>query len=229
MATSLVDLNDLYTFLNFLINKFLGTFYAPEEMDLLVDRAQMDYYNDQYSKFGASQRLNDSMAPFKRTYVFTQATSPGGLVDPPDDYYNLLTIIPTIFNSITNQPQDVPCPILNEDEIVARENSQIIPLNTSNPFGQVVQNWNIQLYPQIPQAGRVLYLSRPATPVYNYNVVGGRVVVYNQGLSTQLEWADKDIGQIIMIALDYLGVNLREQDVIGWADRKEQRALMQKN
>lgn len=229
MASSLVDLDQLYTFLNFLINKFLGTFYSPEQMDLLVDRAQMDYYNYQYDKFGASQRLNDSMAPFKRTFVFTQATSPGGLVTPPGDYYNLLTIIPTIFNSITNQAQDVTCPILNEDEIVGRENSQIIPCNTSNPFGQVVKNWGVQLYPQIPQAGRLLYLSRPDTPVYKYAVQSGRVIVYDQEDSTQLEWADKDVGEIILIALDYFGINLREADVQGWADRKEQRALMQKN
>lgn len=83
MATSLVDLNDLYQFLNFLINKFLGTFYAPEQMDLLVDRAQMAVYNDYYSEFGKSQQLNDSLAPFKRTFVFTQSSSPGGLITPP--------------------------------------------------------------------------------------------------------------------------------------------------
>lgn len=229
MATSLVDLEDLYTFLNFLINKFLGTFYAPEQMDLLVDRAQMAVYNDYYAEFGKSQQLNDSLAPFKRTFVFTPGTCPGGLIAPPDDYYNLLTVIPTIFNSITNLPQDVTCPILNEDEIVARENSQIIPLNTSNPFGVVVKNWAVQLYPKIPQAGTLFYLNRPQTPYFDYDVQSGRVIVYNEAESDQLEWADKDVGKIIIVAMNFLGINLREQDVIGWADQKEQRMLMTKD
>jgi hypothetical protein len=229
MASSLVDLNDLYQFLNFLINKFLGTFYAPEQMDLLVDRAQMAVYNDYYSEFGKSQQLNDSLAPFKRTFVFTQSSSPGGLITPPQDYYNLLSVIPTIFNSITSQPQDVPCPILNEDEIVGRENSQIIPLNTSNPFGVIMQNWTVQLYPKIPQAGTVFYLCRPQTPVYNYCIVSGRVIVYDANLSTQLEWADKDVGKIIIVALGFMGVNLRENEIVGWADAKEQRMLMTKD
>jgi hypothetical protein len=229
MATSLVDLNDLYTFLNFLINKFLGTFYAPEEMDLLVDRAQMDHYNDEYRKYGKSNRLNDSMAPFKRQFIFTPSTTPGGLITVPDDYYNVMTIIPTIFNSILKQPQDVPCPSLNEDEIVARENSQIIPLNTSNPFVVTGQNWNGQLYPKVPQAGTLFYLSRPTTPFYSYTVVSGRVVVYDEDDSDQLEWADKDVGDIIIICLSYFGINLREQDIIGWADRKDQRILMTKD
>lgn len=228
MATTTVDLNDIYTFLNFLINKFLGAFYAPEQMDLLVDRAQMVIYETYYRDFGKSQRLNDGMAPFKRTFIFTPDTCPGGVVDVPNDYYNLMAIIPRIFDSITNSPRDVTCPVLNEDEIVPMENSQIIPLSTNNPFAVVMQNWNIQLYPKIPQAGTVFYLCRPATPFYKYSIVSGRVIVYNQGLSTQLEWADKDVGAIIIVALGFLGVNLREGDITGWADNKEQRMMLTK-
>lgn len=123
----------------------------------------------------------------------------------------------------------MPSPILNEDEIVGRENSQIIPLNTSNPFGVIMQNWTVQLYPKIPQAGTVFYLCRPQTPVYDYDVVSGRVVVYDQPGSTQLEWADKDVGKIIIVALGFMGVNLRENEIVGWADAKEQRMLMTKD
>lgn len=222
MATSTVDLNDLYTFANFLINKFLGGYYTPEQMDLLFDRSQMVVYDAYLKEFGKSQRLNDSMAPFKRTFVFSNSTSPGGLVTVPPDYYNLLSVIPTIFDSYLQVPKDVPCPVVNEDEIVAQENSQIIPLNTSNPFCVVGQNWNIQLYPKVPQAGTVFYLCRPATPKYQYTTTG-RVITYNSGTSTQLQWADKDIDDIIFVAMDFLGINLREQDVMGWATNKDAR------
>jgi len=226
MAQSTVDLNDLYTFLNFLINKFLGAFYSPEQCDLLTDRAQMELYNRLYKVYGAGQRLNDSLSPFKRSFVFTPETSPSGLIQPPEDYYNLLSVIPTIFDSILQMPRDVPCPVINENEIVAMENSQIIPLNTSNPFCVVGKNWTVQLYPKQPQAGTIYYLCRPDTPVYNYTIQNGRVVVYNAGASTQLEWADKDVGDIIVIAMEFLGVNLRAQDITGWAQNKEQRLAL---
>ena len=226
MAASTVDLDVLYRFLNFLINKFLGAFYAPEQIDDLVDRAQMELYNRLYREYGASQRLNDSLSPFKRSFVFTPSSNPGGLIQPPADYYNLLSVIPTIYDSILQAPRDVPCPVVNEDEIVAMENSQIIPLSTSNPFCVVGTNWTVQLYPKTPQAGTVYYLNRPNTPQYVYSVVSGRVVVYNQGVSTQLEWADKDVGDIIVIALEFLGVNLRANDITGWAQNKEQRLAL---
>jgi hypothetical protein len=228
MASSLVDLNDLYTFLNFLINKFLGGYYSPEQMDLLVDRAQMVVYETYYREYGKSQRLNDGMAPFKRTFAFTPSTNPGGLVDPPDDYYNLLSVIPTVFDAIRQAPKDLPCPVVNEDEIPAMENSQIIPNDTNNPFCVVMQNWTIQLYPKIPQAGTVFYLCRPQTPKYVYSVVSGRVVVYDAAASSQLQWADKDVGAIIIVAMNFLGVNLREADITGWADNKEQRMMFTK-
>lgn len=226
MAQSTVDLDVLYRFLNFLINKFLGAFYAPEQIDDLVDRAQMELYNRLYREYGASQRLNDSLSPFKRSFVFTAMTNPGGLITPPDDYYNLLSVIPTIFDAVLQVPKDVPCPVVNEDEIVAMENSQIIPLSTSNPFSVIGENWQIQLYPKTPQAGTVYYLSRPDTPKYVYDVVSGRVIVYDPNDSTQLEWADKDVGDIVVIAMEFLGVNLRAQDITGWAQNKEQRLAL---
>lgn len=225
MATSTVDLQDLYTFLNFLINKFLGAFYAPEQCDLLVDRSQMELYNRLYKIYGAGQRLNDSLSPFKRNFTFTQATSPAGLIQPPDDYYNLLSVIPIIYDSILKAPRDVTCPVVNEDEIVAMENSQLIPNNTTNPFCVIGTNWTVQLYPKIPQVGTIFYLCRPATPDFVYTNVG-RTITYNQDDSTQLEWADKDVGDIIVIAMEFLGVNLRAQDIVGWAQNKEQRLAL---
>src|SRR5580692_7891933 len=110
-----MTLDVAYNFLNFWINKFFGSFYPPETLDLIVDRAQMALYNDYYLEFGTSQRLNDALAPFKKTFVFTNITSPGGIVTMPADYQHLLNINTTILNSITGLPQDKPVPILNED------------------------------------------------------------------------------------------------------------------
>src|SRR6266700_3366134 len=217
-----MNLNEAYNFLNFLLNKAQGVWYAPSELDLVVDRAQMSLFNDYYTEFGASQRLNDSLAPFKRQFTFTQITSPGGLVTMPADYQHLLSLYTIILNSVTGLPQNRPVPILNEDEKVARDNSQIYPPSLTDPYGILVQNWNVQLFPAVPQAGNVYYLTRPDAPFFAYTVVSGRVIIYDPVNSVQLAWADKDIVSILIKSLNFLVINLSEQDILQWSEQKDE-------
>jgi hypothetical protein len=67
-----------------------------------------------------------------------------------------------------------------------------------------------------------MYLRAPVAPVYAYSVVSGRVIVYDQANSTQLEWSDKDVETILLIALNGLGINLSESDILQWSEVKTQ-------
>jgi len=220
-----MDLQTAYNYLNFEVNKVFLTYYSPGEFDLIVDRAQMSLFNDYYDEFGASQRLNDALAPFKNSFQFTQSTSPGGLISVPDDYQHQLSVYTIVQNSITGLPQNRPVPILNEDEKVARDNSQIYPPTTTDPYGMIVKDWNVQLFPAVPQAGVIYYLSRPPAPKFVYTIVSGRVPLYDPVNSVQLAWADKDIASILVKALSMIGINSREQDVIQYAETKSQENL----
>jgi hypothetical protein len=222
-----MTLDVAYEYLNIEINKVFGTYYAPGQFDLIVDRAQMSLFNDYYEAFGTSQRLNDALAPFKRSFQFTNSSSPTGLITVPDDYQHLLSLYTVIQNSVTGLPQNRPVPILNEDEKVARDNSQIYPPSLMDPYGVIIQDWNVQLYPAVPQAGVVYYLTRPLAPKYVYSVVSGRVVVYDPVNSDQLQWADKDQNSILIKALSTLGINVREQDIIQYAETKSGQNLGQ--
>ncbi len=215
-----MDLQVAYNFLNFWTNKVFGTYYSPQDFDLIVDRAQMSLFNDYYDEFGTSQRLNDALAPFKRTFQFTNISSPTGFIDMPDDYQHLLSIYTIVQNSVTGLPQNRPVPILNEDEKVARDNSQIYPPTTTDPYAMIVANWDVQLFPAVPQAGLVYYLTRPVAPFFAFTLVSGRVPLYDPGASVQLAWADKDQNSILIKALSYIGINVREQDVVQYAETK---------
>src|SRR6185295_2912163 len=185
-----------YKFLQFWINKEQGAYFTFAELDMVVDRAQMSLFNDYYDKFGASQRLNDALSPFKREFTFTNVSSPTGLIILPDEYQNLLSVYTVVQDARTGLPVNRPVPILNEDEKVARDNSQIYPPSLWDPYGMIVQNWDIQLYPKVPMAGTVFYLTRPPAPFYAYDIVSGRVPVYNPVDSVQLMWAEKDKNSI---------------------------------
>lgn len=216
-----MDLNEAYTLLNFYINKEQGGWYSPEELTRIVDRAQRTLYNTYYTKYATSQRLDDALAPFKVDYQFTTiTTSPSGLIETPDNYLDLLALYTIRVDSNGTHRRAVE--IVNEEELAIRLESQVVPVTLDDPIGIIKTDWDIQLYPAQPQSGVVMYLRSPVAPVYAYSVVSGRVIVYNQGASTQLEWSDKDIETILLIALNGLGINLSEADVLQWSELKTQ-------
>jgi hypothetical protein len=222
-----MDLKVAYDFLNFWINKFTGAFYSPEQLDMITDRGQMSLYSDYQPQYGSSERIRDSLSPFKKTFQFTLVTSPGGLVTYPDNMQDALDVETQVMDADGNV---IPCecPFLNEDQRTFRRKSQVIPLSTSNPFAETMDT-GFQLYPKEPQVGVLSYLKRPAAPVFVYTLVSGRVIVYNQGASTQLEWLDKDQNAVLIKSLSSIGINISEQDIQAYAENKDELNINTKN
>jgi hypothetical protein len=229
-----LDLKVFYNQLNFFINKQQGVFYAPEVLDGFVDRSQQSLYDDYYPQYGTSERMRDALAPFKTKKLITLADNPGGFILYPDDIPNGLMGLQDIldFEGIVTDSSGlthpVKCPFLNEDERTDRINSQVIPLSPSFPFVETMDD-GFQLYPKQPQVGTLTYLRRPKPPFFKYTLVSGRVVVYDQAGSTQLEWFDKDQNSIIIKALEMAGVNISEADILQYAETKDQQNINSKD
>lgn len=219
-----MDLLEIHNRLNDLINKAQGEYFPPGMLDELLDMGQMALFNDYYIQFQESQRINDALAPFTKPFIFTYATTPGGLITAPADYFDEVSLSTTVQNA-AGVTLTRPCPRINLDELPGRLNSRIFPPTLLDPIHVTVQNWNIQLYPKQPMAGTMYYLCRPPIPnmVFTTN---SRVINYDQVHSTQMAWADKDITSIIVKALDYIGINTREQDVQQWAGQKDQANIL---
>lgn len=214
-----MDLKDAYDFLDFCINKSQGVFYTPPEKDLIVDRAQITLYNEYYRQYSASQRLDDALNPFKVSLDYTSNST--GLILTPGNYFNFLSGW-TVQNNSLGNPTQRPIEIVKEDELPLRLNSQLIPVTTYDPIGLFVNQWDVQLYPKVQQSGTLFYLRRPAAPVFAYTVISGRVIVYNQGGSTQLEWADQHVRRILILALRDIGINASEKDIMEWSEVQNQ-------
>lgn len=226
-----MTLDKAYELLNFYVNKYQGAYFSPGELDLVVDRAQRTLFNSYYVKYASSQRLDDALAVFKAILQFSNVTTPGGALSIPADYLNLLAIH-TIVQDANGITRNRPVQLVTEDELVYRLNSQIVPASTYDPVailqgGTAIEEGTaiLQLYPKEPTAGLMTYLRQPVAPFFSYSVISGRVIVYNPSTSIQLEWSDKDIVSILLLALNMLGINISEQDIIQYSEVKNQQNL----
>lgn len=213
-----MDLKVIHDTLRFYLDKFQLGWFTPEEIDNILDRSQNQHFRNLRGVYAIGEIQQDSLLPFKAQYVFTNVSSPGGLITFPGDYESLIAIeTPIVDNSVTIYPT---VDILNETQISYRKSSQLAVISTKYPAGIIQSGKTFQIYPPIDSAGTVYYLRKPAVPVFVYTS-SGREITYNQPSSTQLEWDDQSTEKIIFIALGLLGINLQAGDVLQIADAKE--------
>jgi len=221
-----VNLNDIFNFLNFYINKFTGSWYTIEELEDLLDFGQMALYSDLKPKYATSQLIKDALSPFRETYNFTTQIS-GYVIVPDSTYLDLLDI--QIYFQVSNRTVYYPIDLVNEDTRAQRLNSQIDPVTITSPIGEQTAPRTFRLYPIGVYNGNVTYLRRPIKPVFGYSVISGRIIVYDPNTSTQLEWRETEIPSIIIKALSSIGINIGSQEVMQWSEIKSQQNYLNTN
>jgi hypothetical protein len=225
-----MNIKEAVDYLNFWIRKERGAFYTIDESVNIIDLAQNAYFNDIMPKYATSQIVKDTLQPFKETLAFSPTTTTNGRITINDiNYYDLLDCSISFIQDGRDQFYSIK--MTNEDEFADKLNSQINPPIPTAPVGQMfttrdaLQNvlYQIQLYPrQNIYEGFIHYMRKPIKPVYAYNVVGGRVIVYDPANSVQLEWRSNDVNKILLKALLSIGINLSDQEVSQFAEMKSQ-------
>lgn len=221
-----MNLNDIFNFLNFYINKFTGSYYTVEELEDVLDFGQLALYSDLKPKYATSQLIKDALSPFRETYNFTTQVS-GYVIVPATDYMDLLDI--QIYFQVSNRTIYYPIKLYNEDERADRLNSQLDPVTITSPIGEQTAHKTFRLYPVNAYNGNVSYLRRPVKPVFGYNTISGRVIVYDSATSTQLEWRESEIGLILIKSLKSIGINIGSQEVQGWSQLASESNYLNQN
>ena len=219
-----MTLQDSFNFLNFFINKATGSWYTIPELELVCDRGQMAYYNDQKPKYATSQLVKEILSPFRETYPFTPSNTVSGYIVIPSnvDYLDLLDI--QIEFGISARTVYYGVKIVAEDERANRLNSQIDPVTITSPIAEIIAPRFIRMYPTAAPGytGTITYLRRPAKPVFAYNLISGRVIVFDEAASTNLEWRETEQNAVLLKALSTIGINLSDQEVVQYAEMKNQ-------
>jgi hypothetical protein len=205
--------NDVYNFLVFIVRKERGVFITIPEAMQTIDNAQLEATEDWFSQYGVTQIIHDAIRKLRSQVQFTSASD--GQVTFGSDYLHMIGNPYTVTGSTINAVRFV-----NEDELPFALTSQLRPVSTAKPIAKDTAV-GFQIYPQSTQTGFYNYLRRPATPVLGYTQAG-RTITYNPNTSTQLEFTDVYINNIIARALKFWGINMAEQDIQQFAQLQTQ-------
>jgi len=226
-----MNINDIHNVILFYLNKDQQGFVTHEEIDLALDRAQMTLFDQYHANpkipakaqselYGESQRIDDALSPFKDKYTFNGSLTPSGVITLPADYMHLIALYTTVYNSQLGRNIYSAVQVLSEDELIERLESQVIPVTSEDPVAIMNKQNKIQLFPEVASTGAVYYFRRPLVPKFAYTQVG-RAITYDAANSQQLEWRQMDINNVIIIALQFYGLNLSSQDIIQFGAAKE--------
>ena len=231
-----MNIQEVHNRFNLAVRKEQGGSFSPTEVDRILDLAQMELFNSYYGNvktfdpalqrpavgYGASQRVNDSLSPFKIKMDFTISDTTGGVLSLPSNYLYLISLTTTVYNSTLGRNIHYPVSVVNEEELESRLESQVVPVALTGPIAVVNSGKKIQLFPDVPQSGFVYYFRRPAAPYLAYTQYG-RSISYNATASQDLEWGEQDIHNIINKAVSYAAVSLGNNDLAGYSIAKDER------
>lgn len=207
------NINDVYNFLVFIVRKERGVFITIPEAMQTIDSAQLEATEDWFAGYGATQILHDAIRKLRTQVQFTSSSD--GQITFASDYLHMVGNPYTVTGSTANAVRFV-----NEDELPYALTSQLRPVSTSKPIAKDT-SVGFQLYPQSTQTGFYNYIRRPATPVLGYTQTG-RTITYDPNTSTQLEFTDVYINNIMARALKFWGINMAEQDIQQFAQLQTQ-------
>lgn len=216
----MANINDIFTFItDVLERKERLAFTTATQINSALDRASKELFTQYAIDYGKTEKLHDALAPFKMPGIFINADTPNGVLTLPPDYQFMLNFFVIVFDNVNQKSIKKKVVFVNEDEYNSAVNSQVRPVSPSRPVGITVGK-TLVLEPAISYAGNYTYLRAPVAPVWAFTQVG-RVVTYDPGNSVQLEWSELYWSNIIAKALEYLGINLAEGELVQFGQVKE--------
>jgi len=209
-----MNISEVHNFIDLITAQERGGFNTAAEKDSALDRASLTLFEFYRVRYSTSIESKEALAPFRGRYDYTTDGNGEITISTALEFVHLLAMdvmvndpdTPSGFNDDRRYPVSFP----NEDELSDRLNSQIKQPTRTAPVCDILGVGWYNLYPQTVHAGTIYYLSRPDTPVFGYTQVG-RVITYDPSTSTQLQWTEPYLNNVIFLALRFLGINLNNE------------------
>lgn len=216
-----MDVNECYRILLYATakNKSQG-YMSPDDFNLTINTAQrsyLDYLLGEYQKyqirrpiavveFGQNARIRDSLAPL----IYGTVLSPfvyNGISPFPSDY-EYVDAMWSLYGNYNIR-------FAQQDRLDSFVHSTIDPV-ASNPV-YLIQHEGFHFFPETIGSARMSYVRKPPTIKWAYVNDGNNRPVYDPLNSINPVWSDTDMLNILVRALQIVGVNLQLGVVIQYS------------
>jgi hypothetical protein len=230
-----MDLNNIRTFLNIILRD-----HAPERMSMtpeqfieLLNICSLLHFK---KKVGLPEEYRPGMPLPRQAYEITKKLSIDlnpfkvamGDDTPPlvVDAYGHATLpagcyYPTAFafRLFRNGEVDIrEIDIVNDQQWFERQGNRITKPSQKYPIVQFIGGGKVRFSPFNLLRVDMTYLKLPTPAVYGYTITSD-FIKYNASTSTQLEWDDINIIDIIFMFLERIGVQISRQDLIQYSNK----------
>jgi len=224
---------EIFDLVKYVCNKdFEGNIITPELFKKLIKVVNIDLFRNKYGLPEEYQpgrpipneyaditlKNTDDLKAFKISLFNTPVVN--GILPYPSNYAHRDTVSYSFSKTINGVATVLPRPveILKEAEFSSRNGNYTKRPIVSNPIG-VVRNDGIHIRPIIITSVDFHYFRWPVDPVFNYTP-GDGYITYNASTSTEFEWPVDEHITLIRLMLQYIGVNLREGDIVQYSELK---------
>lgn len=228
-----MTLFEIYELVKLIANKdFDGNIVTPERFNQLIKVVNIELFRNKYGlpeefqpgrpipleHVDVSLKNTDDLKRFRVSLVNTPVTS--GLLPYPSNYAHRDTIVYNFAKNInlvdTVLPREVE--ILREGQMAERRGNYTKQPTTQNPCG-VVRVDGIHIYPTTITAVDFYYFRWPVNPEFIYTQ-GDGYITYDSSSSVEFEWGVDEQYTLTKMILSLVGINLREADLINYAETK---------
>ena len=206
-----MTINDIYKLVSYLVDKYQGTYLAPDDFNMVINMAQRQYLNylTEDGSGHAGMRLGRKSgmvinAPVVETLsIFIKESTlsvTSQIVTQPNDLYRIISMRTSNDLNVIRK--------ITPDKLAEIIDDVIDPPTITDPIYLDIAN-NFKIYPSTVTSVRVSYVREPADMKWAYT----GALSYDSVNSVQPEWGTKDLEDIIYRAIGIIGINLKDGDL----------------
>jgi hypothetical protein len=212
-----MTIKEAHDWLDFMLKKTRTGFFSRGKKDTAIHNAQLGVFATYFAEFLQTQYVHEALKPFREeTDLTTNAT---GYVAYPSGYEHATGAMANYYDNELLQNFVTALKLYKSDELGDALSSQVRPVTNQKPIA-VLKKAGIQVYPKTAVYTVTLnYLSTPVKPFYSYTA-SGTVETHDPNTSTNPQWADSYMNPVLMKALELLGVNLKQPEIVQYANEK---------
>ena len=240
-----MTIDEIYRLVQTFANKEQRGFITPSEFNLLAKQAELELYNKRlsvikekspnkknvgvYGESLAPELAKQDIAPFYRVEKVGTANNSlsykGATGNIQTHYIETIFCIPDEENDIST---NIPVDIVEPKDVNQILRSSLVKPSMEFPIALIGQQGSdssisINVFPEYITNIIVYHYYNNNTPKWNYITVAGKPV-YDAFNSKDFKISERAHGELVVKILEYLGVTIREPEVVQYAQASELKA-----